>query len=86
VTAGEAPWTPVLDVNTGTAGLFAPMDVGFPADGVRVDSGDTDVCAIADLDLEALESARAGAQVDSDRDWSAQLRPALARVVLSPLD
>jgi len=86
VTAGEAAWTPVLDVNTGTAGLFAPMDVGFPADGVLVDSGDADVWAIADVDVEALESARVGAQVDNDRDWSAQQRPALARAVLSPLD
>lgn len=86
VTAGEAPWTPILDVNTGTAGLFAPMDVGFPADGVLVDSGDTDVWAIADIDVQALESARAGAQVANDRDWSGQTRPALARAVLSPLD
>jgi len=86
VTAGEAPWTPVLDVNTGTAGLFAPMDVGFPADGVLVDSGDADAWAIADIDVEALESARAGAQVDNDRDWAAQQRPALARAVLSALE
>ncbi|TDK33439.1 carbon-nitrogen hydrolase family protein [Luteimonas terrae] len=86
VTAGEAPWTPILDVNTGTAGLFAPMDVGFPADGVLVDSGDTDVWAIADIDVQALESARAGAQVENDRDWAAQTRPALVRAVLSPLD
>lgn len=86
VTAGEAPWTPILDVNTGTAGLFAPMDVGFPADGVLVDSGDTDVWAIADIDVQALESARAGAQVDNDRDWAAQTRPALVRAVLSSLE
>lgn len=86
VTAGEAPWTPVLDINTGTAGIFAPMDVGFPSDGVLVDSGDTDVWAIADIDVDALESARAGAQVDNDRDWPGQNRPALARAVVSPFE
>ena len=86
VTAGAAPWTPILDVNTGSAGLFAPMDVGFPADGVLVETGDTDIWAIADIDVDALEAARAEAQVDNDRDWPAQQRPALARAVVSTLD
>lgn len=86
VTAGAAPWTPILDVNTGSAGLFAPMDVGFPADGVLVETGDTDIWAIADIDVGALEAARAEAQVDNDRDWPAQQQPALARAVVSTLD
>ncbi|MEF3081932.1 carbon-nitrogen hydrolase family protein [Luteimonas sp. SMYT11W] len=86
VTAGDAPWTPILDVNTGSAGLFAPMDAGFPADGVLVETGNADVWAIADLDVEALEAARLDAQVDNDRDWVGQARPALARAVLSSFD
>ena len=86
VTAGEAPWTPVLDVNTGRAGLFAPMDVGFPADGVLVETGDADIWAIADIDIDALEAARADAQVDNDRDWVGQARPALTRAVLSSFE
>lgn len=86
VTAGEAPWTPVLDVNTGSAGLFAPMDVGFPADGVLVETGDTDIWAIADIDADALEAARAEAQVANDRDWPAQQRPALARAAVSAFE
>ena len=32
VTAGAAPWSPALDVNTGDAAIYAPMDVGLPAD------------------------------------------------------
>lgn len=86
VTAGEAPWTPVLDVNTGSAGLFAPMDVGFPSNGVLVETGDTDIWAIADIDIDALEAARADAQVGNDRDWPAQQRPALARAVVSAFE
>jgi len=86
VTAGEAPWTPILDVNTGSAGLFAPMDAGFPADGVLVETSDADAWAIADLDVEALEAARVDAQVDNDRDWVGQVRPALARAVLSSFE
>ena len=36
VTAGTAPWSPVLDINTGEAALIAPMDVGMPSDGMIV--------------------------------------------------
>src|SRR5690606_19646841 len=34
VTAGEAPWSPALDVNTGEAAVYAPMDVDLPPDGI----------------------------------------------------
>ena len=87
VTAGEAPWNPALDVNTGEATLYAPMDVGFPADGIvaatgrRAASDDVD-WAIADVDVAALVDARAQAQVANDRDWSGQLAPALLRAKL----
>ncbi|MFM7778137.1 MAG: nitrilase-related carbon-nitrogen hydrolase, partial [Alphaproteobacteria bacterium] len=30
-TVGEAPWSAALDVNRGRAGVFGPMDRGFPA-------------------------------------------------------
>lgn len=74
VTAGEAAWSPALDVNTGEATLYAPMDVDLPADGIVTQtSGDT-VWAIADLDLDLLEASRAQAQVAVDRDWPAQSR------------
>ncbi|KLI98381.1 carbon-nitrogen hydrolase family protein [Luteimonas sp. FCS-9] len=86
VTAGEAPWTPILDVNTGQAAIVAPMDAGFPADGLLAQTGEDAVWAIADVDVDALEASRAGAQVDNDRDWPGQLRPALARAVLAPFE
>ena len=79
VTAGEAPWSPALDANTGEAAIYAPMDQGMPADGlVAVTRGD-EAWAIADLDLAALEASRAQAQVANDRDWPGQLRPSLRR-------
>ena len=78
VTAGEARWSPALDVNTGEAAIYAPMDAGFPADGiVAATRGDED-WAIADIDLPALEDARAAAQVANDRDWRGQLQPVIA--------
>lgn len=85
VTAGDAPWTPVLDTNTGHAAVIAPMDAGFPADGVLAETTDMDVWAIADIDVAALEASRSAAQVANDRDWPAQQQPALARAVVAPL-
>jgi predicted amidohydrolase len=86
VTAGQASWSPALDANTGEAAIYAPMDAGFPADGIvvqsRVDRPEK-VWAIAELDLEGLEASRVGAQVANDRDWNGQLAPGIARAKFS---
>lgn len=79
VTAGEAPWSVALDVNTGEAALFAPMDRGLPDDGVIAQTSGHQAWAIGDLDFAALEQSRAQAQVANDRDWPAQHAPAIAR-------
>lgn len=82
VTAGEAPWSPALDSNTGEAALIAPMDVGLPSDGMLVQTRGSEAWAIAELDFEALEASRAQAQVANDRDWSAQYFPTVLRARL----
>ncbi|WP_372381936.1 carbon-nitrogen hydrolase family protein [Xanthomonas sp. NCPPB 1068] len=84
VTAGEAPWSPALDVNTGEAAVFAPMDVGFPEDGVLAQTRGEAVWAYAALDVAALEASRAQAQVANDRDWPGQWAAGLARARLAP--
>lgn len=86
VTAGEAPWSPALDVNTGEAAIFAPMDRGLPADGVVVQTTGDQRWAIADLDIDALDRSRAEAQVANDRDWVGQLQPALVRARVERFD
>ena len=58
VTAGEAAWSPALDVNTGEASIYAPMDVGLPADGLLAQTNGEQVWAVADLDFAALEASR----------------------------
>ena len=83
VTAGLAPWSPALDENTGQATVYAPMDVGFPADGVLARTRDDETWAVAELDFGQLEASRAGAQVANDRDWPGQLAPALSRARLA---
>lgn len=82
VTAGEAAWSPALDINTGEAAIFAPMDRGLPADGVVVQTSGDQVWAFADLDFDALERSRDDAQVANDRDWAGQLKPAITRARL----
>jgi len=83
VTTGEAAWSPALDTNTGEAAIYAPMDVGLPADGIVVQTQADQVWAMADLDFEALEASRNRAQVANDRDWNGQLVSGIARATLS---
>lgn len=79
VTAGEAPWSPALDINTGEAAIFAPMDRGLPDDGVVAQTTGDPGWAIADLEFDALDRSRNEAQVANDHDWIGQLKPALSR-------
>jgi predicted amidohydrolase len=87
VTAGMAPFNAFLDQNTGEPALHAPIDRGFPADGVVVegvvDSGPAaGLLAVAELDLDALAAVRRAGQVGNDADWHAQLRPGIRRARL----
>jgi predicted amidohydrolase len=75
VTAGEAAWSPALDVNTGTATIYTPIDRGFPPDGVLVRAETGADWAIGDVDLAALDAFKLDAQVANANDWMAQLRP-----------
>lgn len=80
VTAGELAWSPALDTNTGEAGIYTPVDRGFPSDGVQVRG--TDAWAIAELDLDALDRFKRDAQVGIHADWPAQQRPSVVRAVV----
>ncbi len=77
VTTGEAAWSPALDLNTGEATVYAPMDVGLPADGIVAASDDAPGWTYADINAAQLADSRADAQVANDRDWSGQWAPAL---------
>lgn len=79
VTAGVAPWSPALDVNTGSATIYTPIDRGFPSDGIAVRAEASADWAYADLDLAALDAFKRDAQVANASDWLAQQRPAITR-------
>ena len=85
VTAGEAPWSPALDVNTGEATVYAPMDAGLPADGLLSVTDRASGWACADCDPQALADSRAQAQVANDRDWPGQLAPGLRQARVEAL-
>ncbi|HEX2748744.1 MAG TPA: carbon-nitrogen hydrolase family protein [Verrucomicrobiales bacterium] len=73
-TAGEAPWSPALDTNTGHAGFFGPVDTGFSSDGILASGApaETTPWLIADLPLSRLASVRRRGQVKNFADWPEQ--------------
>lgn len=79
VTAGAAPWSPALDLNTGCATIYSPIDRGFPSDGIVARVEGTAEWALADLDLASLDACKREAQVANAADWNAQQRPSIAR-------
>ena len=68
-TVGEAPWSPAVDLNIGTGGIYAPPDRGFPSNGVlALGEHNTPGWTYADLDFAALKKVRAEGQVLNRRD------------------
>ncbi|MFT3927902.1 MAG: carbon-nitrogen hydrolase family protein [Myxococcales bacterium] len=70
VTVGSAPWSVAIDENTGAAGVFGPVDRGFPSDGVlALGAIGEPGWVFADLDLERLNEVRRDGQVRNHQDW-----------------
>lgn len=68
-TVGEACWSPSVDTNTGTGGIFGPADIGFPSDGILAQGRyNTPGWTYADLDFDALMKVRENGQVLNRRD------------------
>ncbi|AFZ66740.1 carbon-nitrogen hydrolase family protein [Deinococcus peraridilitoris] len=76
---GTAPWNEVIDVNTGAAGVYGPIDHGFSpgGDGVVV-KGPLNVATwvYADLDLARLREVRENGHTINARDWPHGVRQA----------
>jgi predicted amidohydrolase len=65
---GEAPWCEAIDINVGSAGIFSPVDRGFPANGVLADNAADGWC-IAQCNLDQMQQVRTDGQVFNLRDW-----------------
>jgi len=74
-TVGTAPWSAALDVNVGAAAVYAPVDRGFPDDGVlAIGRMNEPQWVYATLDPAKLAAVRRDGQVLNHRDWDAQRR------------
>ncbi|MEZ5450902.1 MAG: carbon-nitrogen hydrolase family protein, partial [Thiolinea sp.] len=70
---GEAGWSPAVDVNNGCAGVYTPVDHGFPSDGILLQGTlNQPGWIFADLDLEQTRQIRSTGHVLNHRDWERQ--------------
>lgn len=72
-TVGEVPWSPAVDMNVGSAGIFGPPDRGFPADGVVASAPlNAPQWVYADIDLAKVDIVRRAGDVFNHRHWDEQ--------------
>jgi predicted amidohydrolase len=74
-TVGLAPWSEAVDVNIGAAGVYTPVDYGYPDNGVLA-IGELNQArwVYADIDLDSIANIRKTGQVFNYRDWPGQFR------------
>jgi predicted amidohydrolase len=71
-TVGDAPWSATLDANVGYAGVYSPVDRGFPPDGVIVEGKINEPAWVfATVDPATLAAVRQNGAVRNYRDWPA---------------
>lgn len=74
-TVSNAPWSEAVDVNTGAAAIYTPVDRGFPDDGIMTQGKLNEIQWVyANLDLSRVQATRESGQVLNYRDWSSQHR------------
>lgn len=72
-TVGEALWSPVVDYNFGTAGIYVPPEIGLSDDGVLVEGVANEVGWVnGSVDLTALRELRDKGEMRNFHDWSVQ--------------
>lgn len=70
---GNAAWSEAVDINCGAAGVYTPVDRGFPDDGVlAIGEFNQTEWVYADLDLEKMTRIRLDGQVFNYSDWPKQ--------------
>jgi predicted amidohydrolase len=70
---GNAPWSEAVDVNIGAAGIYTPVDRGFPDNGVLVAGGlNAPQWVFGEVSLSSCAVVREEGQVFNYRDWPLQ--------------
>jgi predicted amidohydrolase len=74
-TVGQAPWSEAVDVNIGAAGIYTPVDYGYPDNGVlAIGELNQAQWVYAEIDLGSIAHIRQTGQVFNYRDWPGQFR------------
>jgi predicted amidohydrolase len=69
-TVGPAPWSDVVDRNTGAAAIYGPPDLGFPPTGVLAEGTlNAPGWVMAEVDLGAVARVRAEGAVLNHAHW-----------------
>lgn len=72
-TFGEAAWSQAVDVNTGRASVYTPVDYGFSDNGILTEGvADKPGWVFADIDMAGIAAVREHGQVFNYRDWPRQ--------------
>lgn len=72
-TFGVADWSEAVDINTGRASIYTPVDYGFPENGILAEGSiDKAEWVYADIDLDEIARVREQGQVFNYRDWQRQ--------------
>lgn len=72
-TQGAAPWSPIVDENTGRAAIYAPPDCGFPPTGIIAEGEmNTPGWTVAEVSLDAVREARRDGNVLTLQHWAEQ--------------
>lgn len=70
---GNAEWSEAVDINCGAAGVYTPVDRGFPDDGIlAIGEFNKAQWVFAELDLAKMERVRLDGQVFNYQDWPRQ--------------
>ncbi len=72
-TVGDAPWSPAVDRNTGTAGIFVPAEVGLSDTGVIAEGTlNRPGWVYGAVDLAQLHRVRSSGEMRNSLDWARQ--------------
>ncbi len=82
-TQGAAPWSPLVDENSGAAGIYGPPDRGFPPSGILAQGAmNVPGWTYAEVSLDAIARVRRNGNVLTMTHWTEQpARPKSARCV-----
>jgi len=72
-TIGDALWSPAVDRNAGSAGIFVPSEHAVSDDGTLAEGELNKPCWVtADIDLAGLKRLRSSGEMRNYVDWNAQ--------------